>query len=242
MVKKRGQAALYDGIMFLLLTGLSTSVVFVFISSYGNAQEQALRNAHFLNYLESVMKAMYYVDASNIAHASDSMPPQEQALYPNLNCRNLGNWGMVSVAELLKKDLADPGSSTSDVKLDGKFGNDALAPGKNAMRCAMKEIMKPFSYSGYKYLVEVVDPACTGPSCTAGAIYTAGEKITNSQIPNNGGALFSCDDVLSHLGESKKLMAVSTPFRILWVDNADANKPTKIRNYLLRICVWPTTE
>ena len=43
---RRAQAAVFDGIMFLLLVSLSCTFVFVFVSSYGQQEDQVMRSAY----------------------------------------------------------------------------------------------------------------------------------------------------------------------------------------------------
>ena len=63
---KRGQASLFDGITFLLLATLASTLMFVQSNSYGVEESKVLRSAYVLNYMQSVVKAMYYLDASTL--------------------------------------------------------------------------------------------------------------------------------------------------------------------------------
>jgi hypothetical protein len=66
---RKGQAAIFDGIMFLLLASISVTMVFSSLGSYGVAQDDVLRSSYQIAYIESVTKALYYLDAPTLAQA-----------------------------------------------------------------------------------------------------------------------------------------------------------------------------
>ncbi len=149
---RRGQAAIFDGVTFLLLAALSASMVFVFLSSYGQSQERTIGSAHILNFMLDAFKSIYSIEANTLQNV---VLPGESA--PNI-CRDLKEWNGVSVAEMLKKDLRDN-------KLDNKYGVAGM-PGLTALRCAAHSALKEFSDAGYSYYVEVkkVDGPLVNPA------------------------------------------------------------------------------
>jgi hypothetical protein len=233
----RGQAALYDAIFFLLLVTAACTMVYVFVGSYGASEDQVIRSAHTMNFMQSIMKAVYFIDAQAVSKVSSEQSGvlEGEKVYPGLDapkgCNILAKWpATLSVADLLKKDLSDP--DPTDVKMDDLFGG-AQAPGRLAMRCMMKEIMKPFSYAGYYYLADVVklkevDVVLPVPN---------GFKVTNYDAHNlESRQSFSCEDAKTEAGLSARLLAVSTPFRVMvWDNEGNADE----RPYALRICIWP---
>ncbi len=68
---RRSQAALFDGIMFLLFTSVSMVMVFAFLGNYGVAEDQTLRSAYQLAYMDSVGKSLYHIHANAL---SDAVP------------------------------------------------------------------------------------------------------------------------------------------------------------------------
>ncbi len=181
---KRGQAAIFDGVAFLLLAAFSASMVFVFLSSYGQSQERTIGSAHVLNFMLDAFKAVYSVEANTLQNV---VLPGESA--PN-TCRDLKEWNGVSVAEVLKKDLRDGG-------LNNSYGL-ANMPGLTALRCAAHSALKEFSDAGYSYYVEVkkADGPLVNPS---GSLPHA----TNNQAIRNCSANLPADPFV-----------VASPFRV----------------------------
>jgi hypothetical protein len=207
------------------------------------------------------MKAMYYVDASTLSKitseeiniyngnfqptgATDSSDPNywNSLDDPDTGCKLLEKYsGSISVTDLLKRDLGE-NPPTQTVSLNDKYGN-AKVPGKTAMRCAMKELMKPFAYAGYRYYVEARDPqgtVCTPMGGTAEcSIPVEGAQITNSRnvtdvLASGGG----CDAASK---TSSQLLSVSSPFRVLKTHEEPSTNTfvSEIADYKIRICVWP---
>lgn len=217
----RGQAAIFDGIMFLMLVSFSMAMVFTFLNTYGIAQDNVIRSSHTLNYMQSVMKSIYLIDASTLAQADSSAGDctkgdcqNETGVYgEDMNCSQLASW-QVSVGDVVKKDLVDG-------RLDDKFGtNGAEAPGKTALRCLFREVMKPFRQAGYNYFVEVLDPDNIRPiqSWTTGVTSYSRPRaelaypapwVTDTGTGYAG--VYSCED--PHINATA-LLAVSTPFRV----------------------------
>ncbi|MCX6767548.1 MAG: hypothetical protein NTY90_02340 [Candidatus Micrarchaeota archaeon] len=224
----KGQAALFDGIMFLLITTMSVGMMYSAMVTYGESQDRVMRSAHVINYMQSIMKSIYFMDASTLGGVH---VPAPQAA--NLDCRNLSKWkGTISVADLVKKDLADPTANS----LDDKFGS-ADAPGKTALWCLMSEVMKPFTQAGYKYAAEVLDEQFyqTYRDSQSFVITDSAEVQSNmgDAFPR-GGQLGLCDSVSNNF---KEAITVAAPFRIL-VEDQNGNPVTK--QYLMRVCVWPS--
>jgi len=267
---KKAQAAIYDGILLLLLTALASTIIFVYVGgTYGQSEDKALRAVYELNYLQSVMKAMYYVDAGtlqNVGKLDDPDVYQEHVVDGvtwialndvNAGCPVLKNYrGSISVTDLLKRDLGEGKDTPALVELDDKYGSAAV-PGKTAMRCAMKELMKPFAYAGYRYYVEARDPkggnlqgSDTSPLCgpgdqslTSGSsecnIPVEGAQITNSR--NSDVLLGGCETAAK---QSTQLLSMSSPFRVLKTGLAVGGTTfeSKIVDYKIRICVWPAAN
>ena len=130
----RGQAAIFDGIMFMLIASISVTMVYSFLSSYGVAQDNVLLSSYQIAYLDSVGKAIYYIDAPALAQAAPAgsqitnfqdadyckLHPSQcsanngvgQPYYDlgnngQLNCSLLAQYPEQTVADLLKKDLGD---------------------------------------------------------------------------------------------------------------------------------------
>ncbi|MEW5955008.1 MAG: hypothetical protein AB1626_00535 [Candidatus Micrarchaeota archaeon] len=238
MAKVRGQAAIFDGIMFLMLVSFSMAMVFTFLNTYGTAQDNVIRSSHTLNYMQSVMKSIYFMDAHTLAKVDspllagcdDGDCQDEATVYgESMNCSQLETW-TVTVGDVVKKDLVDG-------RLDDKFGTQgAEAPGKTALRCLFREVMKPFRQAGYHYFVEVLEPRTYSPlqnfplsGSVAGYRYATANKtyprpwITDAvvlpRIPpddargynENTGDIHGCDDPRIN---ATALIAVSTPFRV----------------------------
>ena len=235
---RRAQAALFDGIMFLLIASMSAGIMYSFMASYGESQDRVMRSSHVLNYMQSTMKSIYSIDSSTLK----DVPPITMDVNGNpttvADCSILSKWqGTITVADLLKKDLSDPvgeGGASASGKLDDKYGN-AEAAGKTALWCLLNEVMKPFTQAGYRYIAEVLNANLTQtyPS-------TAQTVITNSLfVQNNPNNMFPKGHLLCEAASEnfQELLTVSAPFRILVEDNG----PQTI-TYTIRVCVWSSNE
>ena len=259
----RGQAAIFDGIMFLMLVSFSMAMVFTFLNTYGTAQDNVIRSSHTLNYMQSAMKSIYFIDASTLAKVDETprtcdrgdCQDEERVYGGDMNCTQLENW-RVTVGDVVKKDLVDG-------RMDDLFGKEgAEAPGKTALRCLFREVMKPFRQAGYNYFVEVLDPqnirpiqAWQGETTAARYDETRARSaypapwVTDTGIGYDG--VYSCDDPRIN---ATALLAVSTPFRVQPPGKDDAACGTDALEpyaachdsgantplgYQLRVCVWP---
>ena len=188
----RGQAAIFDGITLLLMVGFSCALVYSVVTSYGESMDTALYSFYELNYLQSAVKSLYYINLQSVsnvtADATDRDTPLSNAylvspalsggtdnnqplLLPGSGCAQFASFtGSVTALDLLKKDLSDdptnpqPTPPALQPVLDDKFwstdpNKGVSAPGRQAVRCALKEIMKPLVISGYDYYAEVVNPS-----------------------------------------------------------------------------------
>jgi len=250
--------------MFLLLVSFSMAIVFTFLNTYGVAQDNVIRSAHTLNYVQSVMKSIYFIDANTLAQADSNAGDcnkgdcqDERGVYGgDMNCSQLENW-RVSVGDVVKKDLVDG-------RLDDKFGTQgAEAPGKTALRCLFREVMKPFRQAGYHYFVEVLEPTSYSPLQNfkgAGTENAYKPEVAQRTYPapwitdtgTNYYAIHGCDDPRIN---ATSLIAVSTPFRVqppgkddaacgaegMLEDYAECHEsgPNTPLDYQLRVCVWP---
>ncbi len=240
----RGQAAIFDGIMFLLLVSFSVAMMFSFLSDYGNTQSRMLRSSHSLNYVQGIGKTLYSLDVSTLANTE--LPPVSGAPAP-LQCSELEKFRSNSVADLLKRDV-------SDGKFDNKFGestegeNIANAPGRLALRCALFELMKPVVQSGFDYNAEILDgtsnfrPFQIDPNDPEhylitnleenDAIYEAALHGEDGSDTGNG-----CGSISSEL-KGKQLLAIATPFRVF--DESSTELDALRKDHQLRICMWPS--
>ena len=125
--------------------------------------------------------------------------------------------GSISVVDLLKRDLADS-EKPEEVTINNLFGDKVFVPGKLSMRCAMKELMKSFSFSGYDYFVEVVVPGGSPIS-----FEEEKPKITN----NVDVSIESCSDVSSF---GLRVLSMASPFRVFLGDSSVT--------YDFRLCIW----
>lgn len=247
----RSQASLFDGLTFLMIVSFSMALVFTYLNSYGNYEDASLRSAHTLNYMQAIMKSFYYIDLATLTNVTSE--GATAGPYGDLtgNCSKLLRWrGTFSVAEMLKKDLADENHSGYTTPcFDDHFGyaeqcgSGAFAPGKLAMRCAMKEMMKPFSYAGYGYLVDLI---ADSPRATLGRLTCGNQRcdpwprITNSMLPSQnqiGSPIVDCEDVadsLRALNKTPEVFAVSAPFRVL----QNTGGVPKSRGFTMRFCTW----
>ncbi len=223
----KAQAAIFDGIMFLLLVSLSVAMMFAFLSDYGNAQSRILRSSHSLNYVQGIGKAIYSLDASTLGVVDLGRN------WPYDNCDALDKFRSNTVADLLKRDVADG-------NFDNKFGqsDEANAPGKLALRCALSELMKPVVGSGFDYHAEILSgdasprfsPFPLSPEDTEPVLITnlaPGDVIYEAAENSRG-----CDSISSAL-QGKQLLAISTPFRVFDEDGG-------AHDHQLRICMWPS--
>jgi len=236
----RAQAALFDGILFLLLVTFSVSMMYAYLTSYGVAQERTLRSSHEINFMQELVKTIYSVDVSTLKGVPKWEADSKEKLnpaYADLNCSKLTPYeGRISVAELLKKDLSDFSGSAcgedtncqSKSLLDDKFG-ESDAPGATALRCALKEFMKPFTFSGMEYLAEVENEF---------AHRVTARNSTGQEIVMGNTKIASCEEAANLYND---LLAVRAPFRIRVDINSGLplyqNTP-KTFTYTLRVCTW----
>ncbi len=271
MALTRGQAAVFDGIFFLLITSASIAMMFVFLVNYGAGQEKVLQTAHVVNYMTSAFKEVYFLDASLLSKAANDgrnydatlpngkLNPYGGLANPNTGCPSLGRFtGSVSVADLLKKDLAD---GLMDDKY-GSIGNvlnttppgaiaPSEAPGKTALRCAVKEVMKPFEAAGYSYFVEVFDSrnVPTYPTTRAAGGLPGGTNaavdqtdpsksvVTNSPLAIGATPkIRQCEDVTSISAQN---LVVASPFRVITAASAAGGQESQA--FVIRLCIWPQT-
>ncbi len=250
---RRGQAAIYDGITFLLLASFSSGLIYVFVATYGQTEDSALKASYQLNYLQSVTKAFYYLDASALKlvdatepGASGGIPvyTNDPSLSGNKGCSALEPY-KYSLADLLKRDLADPVDKQNPSKpvpiLDDNYGIiEAL--GRQGARCAMKELMKPLVYSGYEYAVDVINPKAPGSENFID-VEDGTARITNNEILSNK---LTKKDLVSPGFENGQcvwvqkqgipVLSMAAPFRVLLPQTSDKNQET--RDYELRFCIW----
>lgn len=286
---KRGQASFFDGILFLLVVVFSVSLVFVTLNAYTAAQDKALRSAYLVNYLQSAAKSLYYLDVTTLKDIpnycqdpglgegtkkpfcdgiADPFPmnclgtPENPRLeaYPN----------QVTVADLLKKDvsstkggLTGSGEDATFSKGSGTFLDDYYGQsqqfGRTALRCAMKELMKPFTFSAYHYVAEVAYTSGSGGQTVDNPItpktqendfgYASDAMYFPEFAPYRtgtgvGGTVpdFGCGKVAS-----SQLLVLRSPFKII-LGVTSAGDPAKSRiplngfeekNLAFRICLWP---
>lgn len=235
----KGQAALFDGILFLLLVMFSVGMVYSYLSTYGVAHERTLRASHEVNYMQSIVKALYSVDASTLKNVPkwEANPAVVNPAYADLDCNKTAPYvGRFSVAELLKKDLSDfSGSADADSTcggpsyLDDKFGSSD-APGTTALRCALKEFMKPFTFAGMDYLAEV-HTECPGKRVPVMRKEGGAETLISSRSYNATPAIRTCDEASAAFSET---FAVRAPFRI----RVDLSSGPKTFTYTLTVCTW----
>jgi hypothetical protein len=265
--RSRGQAAIFDGITFLLMVGFSCALVYSVITTYGESMDSALNSFYELNYLQSAVKSLYYLNLQqlpNVADNGDELLPAykvDPALNSDtLGCKQFASYtGSTTVLDLLKKDLSDypnePGSEA--VILDDNFSGvkgGVTAPGRQALRCALKELMKPFVLAGYDYYAEVVCPQCT-PSYKAikfggaGGVGEGGARVTSNAAladsnPSTGksvGDEGGCALMQTPEGGSYRALSMSVPLRISLGTSCGSGEGVSCqRNYILRVCVWQT--
>ncbi|MFA6048850.1 MAG: hypothetical protein WC792_02810 [Candidatus Micrarchaeia archaeon] len=219
MDKKRGQAAIFDGITFLLLASFSASMVFFFLSTYGNSQERTLGNAHVLNFMLASFKAVYSVEASALYKVHLPEDGAKDCLTStSCACYALKEWRGVSVSDVLKKDLRDGG-------LNDSYGM-AQSPGLTALRCGTASVFKEFSDAGYSYFIEV-------------------ENVRNRELVMPKGQNVTSDPLIKtqrecHGNVLADPFVVSTPFRVFKCAGSGAAGSCTSEDYVLRGCLWQT--
>ena len=233
----RGQASLFDGITFLLLATAASAMVFVQVGNYGVEESKVLRSAFVLNYMQSVVKAMYSLDSSTLQYVtSEGLGAYKDLDSGASKCADLVNYaGNVGVADLIKRDLTE-----AIPRLDDSFDGSPIL-GKTAARCAMKELMKPFAFAGFDYIFEVLDQDTADASNPAGRPVpyesTGSPKLVSNQFLRKGGReiFLDCDAVSRGVSDSQ---AVSAPFQVVYTSNANGFDQDT-RRYRLRFCIWP---
>ena len=231
----KGQAVLFDAIMFMLLSSVSVAIIFSFLSTYGQQETAVLQSANILNYIQSIVKVSYFIDASTLYNVTGHYGSSGVSL----NCSYLQNFYGVSVAQLLKKDL-------SDGQFNNMFGNSSPAPGKEALRCLMFQVMQPFVSAGYDYHMDIINYSLV----QSGSL----NNIYPSLNPSNGNTIdypffttfsvgyapdltdcgqatdFNCYNVTQTLN-STSIMTVGTPF---FVTSSNGNTS----EFVINLCVW----
>ncbi|MBI5224476.1 hypothetical protein HY989_01250 [Candidatus Micrarchaeota archaeon] len=245
MKKIRGQASFFDGLMFLFIVIFSVSLVFITLNSYASAQDKVLRTAYLANYLESSAKMVYYLDVSTLQNVKSYCKDKEvstdspTSVYCktdyDLDCSILNKYkGRISVADLVKKDLD---SSDGSGIFDDKYGTSEQF-GRTSARCAMKEVMKPFTLSGYRYITEF------GEASTASdkIIYPPDKKYVSDYIFTQAYAEKALVDSSLDCAKisSDQLLVIRTPFKLLEVDQSA--QTINSQNYIMRTCLWPTND
>lgn len=232
----KGQASLFDGITFLLLATLASGIVFSQAGGFGVEEGKVIRSAYVLNYMQMVVKTVYYLDASTLQFVT----PEGLLAYNDLagECSKLRDYpGNVGVADLMKRDLTE-----QVPRFDDLFeGSNVL--GKTSARCAMKELMKPFAFAGYNYLVEVLDANLADQvnhpagAPVIGSVTPPDRKVTNQVLQATGFKLNDCDEVSRMVADSQ---AVAVPFQIVYTVNSPSGGISQsTRYYKLRFCIWP---
>ncbi len=278
---RKSQAAITDAIILLLVATFACTLIFSFVGNWGNDHDAVLRSAYTLNYMQSVSKSMYYIDASTLQRiesdgldvyayplvdsgngiAFDKSGDPQYAAYnlasPDAGCPSLAKYsGTLRVTDLLKRDLAD--SNPKDAvnpalpQLDDKFGDTAVVPGRTAMRCAVKELMKPFAFSGYKYYFEVLN--LENPHGQEGDYVSYyGPEISNSNdskiigIERGGGQAKKTKSgetpgckAVQNAGYD--VLSVASPFQVLYSQSTGNSLDMQFVKYKARICIWLSRE
>ncbi|MBI2444980.1 hypothetical protein HYV43_01175 [Candidatus Micrarchaeota archaeon] len=249
---QRGQAAIFDGVNLLLLAAISSALIFSFVTTYGTQQDRVLRSAYILNYMQSVVKASYYIDASTLRNIDNRESTVNRAgnpattpleIYRDLadpvsGCKGLEKYsGSFSVTELLKRDLAE-----FDAKLDDEF-DGTKAAGITAYKCAVKELMKPFWYAGFYYGFDVIDTDSADGAAVRVMPKGSGEYLNSRLItdyprflrvgaPSQFGICAGAKDV------SPDVVTVQVPFKVIYVNTAVNPPDRKLRSYALSFCIW----
>lgn len=246
----KAQAAIFDGIIFLLLSTFSASLIYVSVANYGQQEDAVMRSAHVMNYMQSFMKSIYFVNAQTLAGVCQgdacAAPWYQDLADPEKGCKSLETYlGSISVTDLLKRDLADP----ETMLLDNKYGG-IPARGKTATRCAAKELMKPFADAGYKYYVEVVNPQSTilYENGDPVPLEKGGKKMTNSNDPRvikegdeNYERLSGCEEAVK---AGYKVLSISAPFRVTpaKAEGSTEQGGGEEKHLVFRVCIWPSSE
>jgi hypothetical protein len=263
--QRKAQAAIFDGITFLLMTGFACALVYSTITGYGDSMDNALYSFYELNYLQSAVKSLYYIHLNQLAGIGDEGLKAYQTapalgpggLHP---CSDFASYlGSQTVLDLLKKDLSDSPSDAAfeGVRLDDKFWNTpgtngVPAPGKQALRCALKELMKPLVLAGYDYYAEIICPKCHRAAGAGDykAIDVEDARVTSSKslsdpgviskavLGDGGGCLYAQTPPLSY-----KVLTMDVPLRISLGTSCTQAQQSQTqggcqRNYILRVCVW----
>jgi len=233
--ERKGQAAIFDGIMFLLLVSISVAMMFSFLANYGQSQTRILQSSHLLNYVQSIGKTLYHVDAASLSDVD--LADVGGRRWPYKGCSELRSFNSNTVADLIKRDVVDG-------KFDNKFGTSSTpnAPGKIALRCALKELMKPIVGAGYDYNAEILDvdaglkPFNLQPDDAEGE----NPRIVTTLDPTNAAdqriytaAVTNGCDAISQALKGKQLLAIATPFRVF-------DDTGQKHDHQLRICMWPS--
>ncbi|MFH1246752.1 MAG: hypothetical protein V1644_00065 [Candidatus Micrarchaeota archaeon] len=243
---KKAQAAIFDGIMFLLLVSFSVAMMFSFLSDYGQSQSKILRSSHSLNYVQGIGKVLYSLDVSTLSNTM--LPSTSPDVNVPLQCSGLEKFRSNTVADLLKRDV-------SDGKFDNKFNTGeeiatANAPGKLALRCALYELMKPVVQSGFDYNAEILDGSNFRPFDITSSTDMEGYLITNLQQDSSiyqaaagvGGESGNGCGSISRALKGKQLLAIATPFRV-FDESGDSPELDAIpRDHQLRVCMWPSEK
>lgn len=245
LMKRRGQAALFDGITFLLLASLSAAMIFGFVGTYGVQQDRVMRSAYVLNYMQSVVKASYYLDASTLTQVAEDVnagnPVYGDLRSPTEGCRALSEYkGSFTVSDLLKRDL----SEKTPEKLDDAFDGTPVL-GVTAMHCALKELMKPFAFSGFAYGFDVIGPNQVVVQTTERSNGKNTRLVTNEprflQVnpvpPFTAGSIGICRSA-QNPDISSDVLAVRVPFKVVYVDGSVDPPSRERREYELALCIW----
>ncbi len=290
---KRSQAALFDGIMFLLFASFSVTMVYAFLNEYGKAEDAALRSGYVLAYLQDAGKAIFFVDARSLKDVANpaafpniqsevckwdpesGLPPTgctgagklagfpySDLSDPSSGCASLASFQSSTIADLLKKDLAD-GDSPTEACLDDRFGhpqppgtnpdctshtaggwnNVPRVPGKTALRCGLKELMKPLESSGFKYYAGLKGEttSATGAllpvsqqSHSVASAIDSGFRPSNHWAATQGNWL-ECQTAVSNGVDN--ILTIDFPFRV--------TKGTTLESmitYTLQTCIWPSKQ
>ncbi len=264
--RSKAQAAIFDGITFLLMVGFSCALVYSTITTYGDSMDNALYSFYEINYLQSAVKSLYYINLQQLKDIpkdpSEGIEPAyatDPSLIGTYGCKQLfENYkGSITVLDLVKKDLSDNPNNPKGLplpRLDDRFWSEpdkpnsqapgVSAPGRQALRCALRETMLPLVLAGYDYYAEIVNPSDKSTPYKAidvvGARVTSNEQMSDStKIPTftaynlqGSGCLYA----QSPDGGSHKVSSMTVPLRIS-LGTACAQPPCE-RDYVLRICVW----
>lgn len=252
--KLKGQAAIFDGVLFLMLVSISVALMFNFAGSYGQTQSKVLRSSHLLNYVHSIGKTLYFVDVSLVSQVdlNDRATSGHgvSSINEDFTCNKLKVYKSNSVAELMKRDL-------SDSKFDNTYGdsqvNSGNTPGRLALRCSAAMLLKPITTSGYDYNIDVLTPSAgagSGPSVVP-VFETDLDDRTVSSLNDEKGrqirefalqreAPLGCDGIALKL-KGKQILAVTFPFSV-FNENDDFNVRAEKLQYTVRICIWPSEK